>query len=264
MNALMLLIALRIAGFRPKPLRMLAGAVLGAGAAALVRAMGWTHGAQACLWLPIAAGMMRIAGGRHMMERPLLGAGLLLCAGGLLGGVVQALYGAMGSLRAAYMLGALCAVWIAAGAVRTLKTERAKQRVQIILSYRGKSACFDAMIDSGNTLHDYLTHAPVIVLPGAMGRRALGLESAALRPIFANTAGGRQMMDCFLPEKTEIMIEGKRLCVQAAAAFAQGLTGMALVPPALIECMQETGKNGDKRESNSEGGASYGKSAENT
>lgn len=262
MNALMLLIALRIAGCRLKLLRMLAGAALGAFAAALVRVLELPRGMQAWLWLPLAAGMMGVAGGRRMMVRPLLGAGLLLCAGGLLGGVVQALYGATGLLWAAYALGALSAVWIAACALRTMKTEEGKRRAQVTLCYRGRSACFDAIIDSGNTLRDYLSHAPVIVLPGERSRRALGLEGAALRPIFANTAGGRQMLDCFLPEKTEILLDGKRLCVQAAAAFAPGLTEVALVPPALIAGMQETGNNGDKRGTKSEGGASYGKGAE--
>ena len=50
------------------------------------------------------------------------------------------------------------------------------------------------MVDSGNCLRDYLTHRPVIVMPQARGYRLFGLENTPLRPIFADTAGGRQMM----------------------------------------------------------------------
>jgi len=98
---------------------------------------------------------------------------------------------------------------------------------------------FDAIIDSGNTLRDYLTHRSVIVLPDG-AREALGLCGVALRPIFADTAGGRQMMDCFMPEETLLIIGGKTICVRAAAAFSPGLRedAPALVPSALT-CMQD-------------------------
>ena len=98
-DALALALALRLAGRRVRPARILAGAALGALAAGLTRRL--SRGQAALLWLPVALGMMALGGGAVTIRRPLRSAMLLLCAMGLLGGTLQALLGATGSLAAA-------------------------------------------------------------------------------------------------------------------------------------------------------------------
>ena len=92
------------------------------------------------------------------------------------------------------------------------------------------------MVDSGNCLRDYLTHRPVIVMPQARGNRLFHLEGAPLRPIFADTAGGRQMMFCLMPKET-ILLDGKtERAVKAVLALSPGLGGNAptLLPTSLL------------------------------
>lgn len=234
-DLLMLVLALRFAGRRIHPPRALLGALLGAGIAAAMRGFALTRMQTAGLWLPTAALMMAVAGGRSFCQRPVRGTLLLLAAAGLLGGVVQALYGATGSLGAAYTLGtgAVCAM--AASTLRTRRSAKDVRSVRVSCRFRGRQIAFDAMVDSGNCLRDYLTHRPVIVLPEAWGRKRLCPEGEGLRPIFASTAGGRQMMWCFLPEETVVRVSGKRVAVEAAAALAPGLADTALFPAALLE-----------------------------
>ena len=230
----MLALALRHEGRRILPFRVIAGAMTGACIA------GWTRAAELArilgmvLWLPTAMLMMAIAGGRR--RRMLSGGLLLLCAAGLLGGIMQALLGATGSYAAAYMLGSAAAALIALHAVCVRKYTGSVMRVTVVMAYREKEAAFEAMIDSGNTLGDYLTHLPVIVLPQKEARERLGIGDAPLRPIFADTAGGRLMMECFIPERTFIRTGETKTQVRCAAALSPGLNdgALALVPPALL------------------------------
>lgn len=198
--------------------------------------MALSPGAAALFWAPASALMMSIACGGCALRRPLKGAMLLLCAFGLLGGVIQALQGALGSSAAAYAAGVVCTLVIAACVVRSGISAKDTQRARLRLRFRGIEAEFDAIIDSGNTLRDYLTHRPVIVLPEPAKER-LGLCGAPLRPIFADTAGGRVMMDCFLPEETLLKTKGEYGAVCAAAAFSPGLGAgaQALVPASLVQ-----------------------------
>ncbi len=85
------------------------------------------------------------------------------------------------------------------------------------------------MLDSGNTLRDYLTHLPVIVLPEEAGRRRMGLSGAALRPIFADTAGGRQMMGVLTPQAIWPHLPVIVL-PEEAGRRRMGLSGAALRP----------------------------------
>lgn len=233
----MLALAQRLAGYPLRPAGLLAGALLGACAAALSRAAGIAHPYAAGLWLPLAMAMMTLAGGRRALRRPLRSALLLLCAAGLLGGTVQALQGALGSLPAAYVLGGAAAPALALCVVRP---RRASGDVRIVIRLGGKEAAFDGIIDSGNTLRDYLTHLPVIVLP--CGGKAAGLltGSALVRPIFADTAGGRQMMQCFVPEGTALQCEEGEYSVRAVIALSPGLRAgaPALVPAALLDAYE--------------------------
>ena len=105
------------------------------------------------------------------------------------------------------------------------------------MTYCGQRAEFDAMIDSGNTLRDYLTHLPVIVLPQSAAKGKLRLGDRPLRPIFAQTAAGKQRMDVFAPQ--EIVIECQGICRRALAMAAlspqMSADVPALVPAALLD-----------------------------
>lgn len=229
MNTLMLTLAVRFGKGRINPVRVMLGAVCGA---AIARASGGLSRLQAMLlWLPTAMIMMRIAMGksRNLPAQTLL----LICASGLVGGMVLCFMGATGSLAAAYALGILAAVAAGFCAAKTRRTNAA--RVRVICVYRGRRAAFEAMIDSGNTLVDYLTHLPVIVIPEKTGYEALGLEDAVLRPIFAQTAGGRQRMAVLAPQEVTLELDGIGHGVQAVIALSPGMDPAtpALVPAAL-------------------------------
>ncbi|MGN0775327.1 MAG: sigma-E processing peptidase SpoIIGA [Candidatus Ventricola sp.] len=241
MNAAMLLMAVRLAGGAIRPWRVLAAAFGGALLAQAARTLGLTRGQAVAAWLPAAACMMMIACGRSAVRRPVRAGLQLLCAAGLLGGIVLALYGATGSLVTAYALGGVCTLVIAARAVRLRRTAQAMQQVRVICRVRGETAAFDAMIDSGNTLVDYLTHLPVIVLPEGMGRERLRLGDAQLRPIFADTAGGRQMMGVLTPQEISVELGGRRRAVRAVVAFSPGMRdgAPALVPASLTDPAEE-------------------------
>lgn len=234
LDGAMLLAAMRLLGRRARPMRLLLSALLGACAARAAASL--DAGCAARLWLPVALGMMAVAGGRAALRRPLRSALVLLAAAGLLGGTVQALLGATGSLPAALLLGLAAFPVTAAAAMRARRAGGDVQRVRIRVRYRGREAAFDAMVDSGNCLRDYLTHRPVIVAPEKLGRARLGLEGEALRPIFADTAGGRQMMWCLLPEQTVICFGHHKKACEAMLALSPGLGGdaPALVPAALL------------------------------
>jgi len=233
----MLLIAARLGGMRMRPARMLLGALIGALCARLIQRLALPRGAAAVLWLPTAFVMQAAAHGRRAFAHPVRQICLLLCAAGLLGGTLTALYGATGSLYASYALCAGCMAAMTASLMRAKRAAADVHRVVILTRYRGRMARFEAMIDSGNTLRDYLTHYPVIVMPAALGRRLFKLKGEALRPIFADTAGGRQMMALFVPGETIVLLGGQRLKVDAAVALCSGLSEHvpALAPASLMD-----------------------------
>lgn len=237
MDAWMLAIALRIASMPLKPLRIVSGAMCGAAAAWGARHMGLSAWQSALLWLPCAMMMAAAAAGRRTFCHPFRWAGLLMCSAGLLGGTIHALAGALGSLAAAYVLSFAACAWMVGCAAHTrgAETDRQCTAARLRICFRGKEAELEALLDSGNTLRDYLTHRRVIVLPSCV-REKLGLGGVPMRPIFADTAGGRQMMDCFVPDETELTVEGKTVRICAAAAFSPGLHARApaLVPAALL------------------------------
>ena len=233
----MLLIALRLCGGRIRPLRILCGALAGAAVAYAARHVPLSGGQAALLWAPSALGMMAIACGRRALVHPMRSVAVLLCAAALLGGVVLSLHGATQSFALAYATGGVCAVCIAVMVLRARRTVTSETHLRVRCRYRGKRAAFDAMADSGNTLRDYLTHRPVIVMPEARGRACFALAGAALRPIFADTAGGRQMMYCFSPEEVCLVAGAQTRRVRAAVALSPAMSpsAPALVPAALLE-----------------------------
>lgn len=240
MDALTLALALRLDGMRIRPVRVALGALAGTLAARLIRALAFSRARQAVFWLPVA-GLMALAAGWRGRALP-AGALLVMSAAGLLGGVTLALTGATGSRPAAYALAALCAGVTAARGIREAG------RLRVVIRYRGRQAVFPALHDSGNSLRDYLTRLPVIVLPEAAARERLGLHGVALRPIFAQTAGGRLMMWCFLPDEAFVLRGRRRKGVRAAVALSPGLPSAspALLPGALLGRRAGVEKNVEK------------------
>lgn len=236
MNALMLTLAVRFGGGRIRLLRVFAGALAGALIASAIRALALSRMQTACMWLPAATIMMCIAEGRTALRTPVKSMLLLMCAAGLAGGTVLSFYGATGSLTGAYVLGALGALAAGLGAVRVRRSAQDVHHARIICKHREIQASFDAMIDSGNTLRDYLTHLPVIVIEARKGRKALCPDGMGLRPIFAQTAGGRIRMDLFVPQEVVLEADGRRMAVRAAVALSDGLgeDAPALVPASLL------------------------------
>jgi len=242
-DALMLALAVRLGGGRIRPYRVLAGALTGAALAALARRLALGRGQALLLWLPAALTMTAIAWGS--MRQCIRHALLLFCAAGLLGGMVLSLWGATGSLWAAYALGGAAAAAAGWCAVRAGHAVQDVQTARMICAYRGHRAVFEAMIDSGNTLRDYLTHRPVIVIAEHAGRKALHIEDTPLRPIFAQTAGGRQRMSVFSPQEIVLEADGMLWRVQAVIALSPQLPAdtPALVPASLLG--GHTGENID-------------------
>lgn len=241
MNALMLTLAVRLGGWKIEPVRVLLGAAAGAAIASAMRGLSCRQGY--LLWLPTAMIMMRIAAPHRLGKRMITDAARLFCAAGLVGGMVFALLGATGSLTSAYLLGGLAAAGIGLFAVRT---ERTPQRVRLICTYGEKRAVFDAMIDSGNTLKDYLTHLPVIVLPERTAAGVWNLDALPLRPIFAQTAGGRQRMAVLAPQSIELELDGVKRRVRAVVALSPQMSESvpALVPSSLIGGHRNSNRGG--------------------
>ena len=235
MNALMLALAVRLGGGKIRPGRILSGAVAGAAAALGARALALSRGEQMWLALPLAMLMMHIAGGRK--GRAVRQGMLLLCAAGFTGGTVLALWGATLSLEMAYALGGAAAIGIGACAMRERRAAADVIRAKVTMTYRGQKAEFDAMIDSGNTLRDYLTHLPVVVLPQSAAEGKLRLGDRPLRPIFAQTAAGKLRMDMFAPQEIVIECHGMRRRALAMAALSPQMSAdvPALVPAALLD-----------------------------
>ncbi|MBR4040563.1 MAG: sigma-E processing peptidase SpoIIGA [Clostridia bacterium] len=238
MNVLMLALAVRLGGGRFRPGRVIAGALAGTWIASGARALALSRMEAACLWLPAAIIMMGIAGGRKALRTPVKSALLLMCAAGLVGGMVLSFSGVTGSLAGAYVLGAAAALAAGACTARARCAAQDMHCARVTCAYRGRQATFDAIIDSGNTLRDYLTHLPVIVIDEKSARQALAIGDMRFRPIFAQTAGGRVRMDVFVPQEIVLEADGKRITVRAAVALCDrlGENVPALVPAALLLC----------------------------
>ena len=230
MDGLMLLLALRLAGRRPAKRRLLAGALLGTVGARCAQFV--PEMVRPALWFPLAGAMAMAAG----LRTPVRGALLVLAAAGLLGGTAQAILGATGAPGASLAVGAVAALTMAASVRRARHMALSVNTVRVIILYKGRQAAFDALVDSGNCLRDYLTHWPVIVLPERTARVRLHLEDAVLRPLFAKTAGGRQMMGCLRPDSTRILCEGRLCDVQAVLGLSPALEqgALALLPSVLL------------------------------
>ncbi len=236
-NTLMLLMTLRVLRVRIRPVRIGFAAIFGSAAAVATGYAQLTRGQTMLLWLPLALGMMRIAAGATgHAGRALRRALTLLACAGFLGGVVLALYGALGSLYAAHAASGVFAGAVFVGCMRAVQTARDACCAHVRCVIAGKTVAFEAIVDSGNSLRDYLTHRPVIVTGDSAALRK-ALTGINTRLIFADTAGGRMMMQMIIPTETTVCVGNAQLHVHAALAFSPGMkAGMpALVPAVLIE-----------------------------
>jgi len=226
------LMAQRLTGGRIRKRRAAVCAILGAAGAYILRSLPVSRAGRLMAALPLAYLLGGIACGGYSIRH----AALLLASFGLLGGTMTALHGAAGSLPLAWGLGAAAAGAMAASMRRAGRAAMDVRHARVTICVGGRKASFEAIVDSGNTLRDYLTHRPVIVLPQE-ARRMLGLEKAPLRLLFADTAGGRQMMALFVPGETIVLLGGQRLKVDAAVALCSGLSEHvpALAPASLMD-----------------------------
>ncbi|MBR5226163.1 MAG: sigma-E processing peptidase SpoIIGA, partial [Clostridia bacterium] len=214
-NALALMMALCMLNSRIRAGSIFFAAFSGAAAAFFASIAHFSRFGSMLLWLPVSVMMMRLAAGREeAIIRSFRRAAVLLACEGFLGGVVLALYGATGSLPAAHFISA---AFTAAVFVGTMKEKEAAldRRVRIICRFAGQSVSFDAVVDTGNTLRDYLTQRPVIVAGQKQldAVRAIGIH---MRLIAADTAGGRRLMQMAMPEETIVETGGNRFRVEAA------------------------------------------------
>ena len=248
-NSLCIAMMLRITGSRRSTVRIGFAALTGALGALGVRQLGFSGGIQALCWFLVALGMACVALGTVSLRAALV----LLACEGFLGGTIYALYGALGTKEAAWGVGAVFALMLSVSAIYARSLAADVHTVRIRITGKTGTAEFEALVDSGNCLRDYLTHRAVIVLPEA-DKEALGLIGMPLRPIFADTAGGRQMMDCFTPCGVWLVQHGRMTAVSACVAFSSGLKKHA---PALLPQSLLTGRQDESR-ADREGNA-YGK-----
>lgn len=235
MDLLGIMMALRLMNARIRPLRVCFGAIFAGVSAFCIRGMGLPEPAAAAFWLPLAGVIMRLSGELKGFRAGVKSALTLLAGMGFLGGTVLALFGATGSLPAAYALSTAVSAAVFVGVLRAVRASRDIRRVRVECVIEERTLAFDAVVDSGNSLRDYLTYRPVIVAGESIGEK-LFREAVLMRPIFADTAGGRQMMQLIIPHRTTLLIEGKRIDVKAALAFSSGLAknAPALVPASLL------------------------------
>ena len=238
--ALSLALAVRLSGGRPRLGKILFGGLVGALLSETVRRMTQAQGLRALLGVPIAALCMVLTDRQGMARHPARSLLSALAACGLLGGMMTAA-GATGSKRMGIAAGLAAAVPVCASLLRPRGGVPSGPAV-LKITANGRTLRIPAIIDSGNTLRDYLTRRPVIVVASEPWRARLGFPEegeavTGLRILFADTAGGRQRMDCFIPDAAVLETEQGRQIIRIVAAFSAGLSenAPALVPGCLVK-----------------------------
>lgn len=240
---LLLLGTNRLSGFPSAPGRCALAAVLGSVYAAFCLLPGFRflgnllwRCVSLCLMALIAFGLRRDAikrGGVFLLLSMSLG-GMALCLN-------QRNFAALVLGAAGVWL--LCRIAFGDGAV-------GREYVPVTLTHQGKTACFTALRDTGNTLHDPITGEPVLVVSGEIGEKLTGLsakqlacplETLAARPLpglrlipyhAVGTSGGLLLAMRF----ADAAVSNKKQAVLVAfapeglgnAGMYQGLTGGAL------------------------------------
>ena len=146
---------------------------------------------------------------------------LALSTGGKMGNGV--LWSAL-PLRTALLIG-LAASFLP-GCVRRILLRRQAGHVILQVEADGNSYTLDALIDSGNSLHDPLTGLPVIVayIPALLERADL--------PIPMETVAGGGIIHAFQPQS--IQVDGQALAALLAISPTALRGADALIPPAAL------------------------------
>lgn len=113
----------------------------------------------------------------------------------------------------------------------------------------GRVAVFDALIDTGNRLHEPLSGLPVMIVESALIEELMPSDfdpfapldnlPRGFRAVSYGGVGGQGVMGAFMPEKTIIMRQGRRLRAPDiwVCAYPGRLPGKtrALLPPTAIK-----------------------------
>lgn len=72
--------------------------------------------------------------------------------------------------------------------------------VSVLVSLRGKSSSFTALIDTGNRLHEPLSGLPVLVAESGLLRDLLSSDRIAYRSVAFGALNGKGSLKCFRPD----------------------------------------------------------------
>lgn len=255
-----LAICRQLLGYRKRPLRLLAAALLGAcySVAALFTTPPFAmllHLAFGVLMLLIACGFGTL---RRFLRLMLLFFGVCF----LLGGAVTALARGLRIFKSAgsYLHLTVCAVLISAligGAVclfwgRITLVRPGERTATVTLRHGQSTLCFQAYADSGNMLRDPLEHTPVILANAALSRKIYALftdappptgslpdpafyEGMPLRLIPCDSVGGRVMLAGLKFTDAVIKNEERSICIALDFSRSGDYCGCeALLPAAIL------------------------------
>lgn len=170
---LLLLGTNRLCGYRSEFVRCLLAACLGGGYAALCLISGFAF-LSATSWRILFLALMSLCAfgiSRSTFRRSLVFVFLSMTLGGIAMGLGRG--GFVSLILSAGVLALLCYLGFREG----MGTQTF---VSVCLTYHGKSSCFTALKDTGNTLKDPVSGSQVIVADPGLAREILGLTLAQL------------------------------------------------------------------------------------
>ncbi|MBX5464130.1 MAG: sigma-E processing peptidase SpoIIGA [Clostridia bacterium] len=261
-DTVLLVAAGRLAGLRPRPLRVLAAASLGAGLAVAGELSPLLRHLRLAWMLLVSLFMLPVAFGWHGPAAFLRQAGYLYAGAAVVAGTALALPGMPASggpgwlaLLVALAAGSLALERLAWGGRR--QWALARWRCELLLEEGGRALTLEALVDSGDTLVDPLSGRPAAVVAAAALEKLLGREASDFflhwergakpperlasalcwLPYQGPTEGG--LLPGWRPERSEIRLDGERIETQLVVAVvpappAAGRGVEALVPAAAL------------------------------
>lgn len=239
---LLCLISAALCGLYLKRLRYLAAALLGAVYSVAVFLPGLGFLAAPAVKLAAALLMGLLAFGAE--ERPLRCTGVFLAVSATFGGAMWALGLSLGGLDAALLPVCFVLCYLALSLLARVRAAMVgKSRVEVELSFLGRSCRFFALSDSGNCLRDPMTGARVMVVSPTALREVFGelsplldiddpvalLEAAdatelrgRLRLVPYSALGARGMLPLFRPEALRLDGQERRELLAAVSKSAGG------------------------------------------
>lgn len=183
-------------------------------------------------WLPFLKGWASYVGVTALAGGAAFAGGLLLQNLGPLSGTVHLSSNAL----LLTLLGAAAMALFSASALR--RRGGAGVRYTVRVWSRGRRYELDAMLDTGNLLHEPLSGLPVVIVDGSLGPRLMGSALGAVEIPFG-TAGGLSTLRAVPAERVEVLRGGKwKFAGDFYLAACKGrLAGgvEALLPPAALE-----------------------------